>query len=294
MNLEIESTAAQVAPRRTALRRGLRFGLALLIGYLIVVIAMLALENSLIFFPSVYPNGDWEIAGSKIEDAWFAADDGTKLHGWYAHVDQPRAVVLFAHGNAGNLSHRRELLENLRALNVAALMFDYRGYGRSEGAPSEAGVLQDARAARQWLAKRAGVSENDMVLMGESLGGGVMVDLAARDGARGLVLENTFTSLPDVAAYHYRWLPVKRLMRTRLDSLAKIKDYRGPLLQAHGDADRIIPYAIGRRLFEAANEPKQFVTVPGGDHNDGRSRQFYEALDRWLDELPSKTPAPPG
>src|SRR5690606_21254788 len=103
--------------------------------------------------------------------------------------------------------------------------------GRSEGVPSEQGILADARAARQWLAQRAGVREQDIVLMGESLGGGVMVDLAASDGARALILENTFTSLPDVAAFHYPWLPVRTLMRTRFDSLSKIGNYHGPLLQ---------------------------------------------------------------
>jgi fermentation-respiration switch protein FrsA (DUF1100 family) len=116
-----------------------------------------------------------------------------------------------------------------------------------------------------------------------------MVDLAARDGARGLVLENTFSSLPDAAASHFKLLPVRRLMTTRLDSAAKIRDYHGPLLQTHGDADRVIPFELGKRLFEAANEPKQFVAVPGGGHNDPPSREYLQALDRFLDDL-----QPPG
>jgi uncharacterized protein len=253
--------------------------------YLLVVLLMLVMENSLIYFPSVYPDGFWNPPGLNFEDAWFEAPDGTKLHGWYVPHEKPRAVVLFAHGNAGNLSHRYELLESLHELGVSVMIFDYRGYGRSEGSPSEAGILADARAARRWLAERAGVKESDIVLMGESLGGGVMVDLAATDGARALVLENTFTSLPDVAAYHYPWLPVKLLMRTRLNSADKIARYHGPLLQAHGDADTIIPFEIGRRLFEAAGEPKEFVVIPGGDHNDPRTEQFFAALDRFLARL---------
>jgi fermentation-respiration switch protein FrsA (DUF1100 family) len=246
---------------------------------------MMLMENSLIYFPSVYPEGDWDPPGLAFEDAWFESADGTRLHGWYVPYASPRAVVLIAHGNAGNLSHRAELLQDLTELGVSTMIFDYRGYGRSSGEPSEAGILADARAARAWLAKRAGVKEHDIVLMGESLGGGVMVDLAAHDGARGLVLENTFTSLPDVAAFHYPWLPVKTLMRTRMDSAAKIGKFQGPLLQVHGDADTIIPYAIGQRLHAAANQPKTLLTIPGGNHNDARTQMFFEALDRFLETL---------
>ncbi len=281
-----DGTAPSPVRRR---RAWLRLVLAIAVGYLLILLVMLAMENALIFFPTAYPDGIWNPPGLEFEDAWFEASDGTKLHGWFVPHARPRAVVLFAHGNAGNLSHRYDLLQELSRLGVSVMIFDYRGYGRSSGSPSEAGILDDARAARRWLAKRTGVAERDVVLMGESLGGGVMVDLAAHDGARALVLENTFTSLPDVAAHHYPWLPVRMLMRTRLDSVAKIADYHGPLLQFHGDADTIIPFEIGRRLFEAANEPKQFVNTAGRDHNDPQPPELWEALDRFLDQIP---PAP--
>ena len=270
---------------RRRFRRISRVALVGVGGYLLFVLWMLFMENSLIYFPSIYPDGFWDPPGLEFEDAWFETPDGTKLHGWYVPHENPRAVVLFAHGNAGNLSHRYDLLQSLHELGVSVMIFDYRGYGRSEGSPSEAGILADARTARHWLAERAGVKQSDIVLMGESLGGGVMVDLAARDGARALVLENTFTSLPDVAAYHYPWLPVKLLMRTRLNSAVKIADYRGPLLQTHGDADTIIPFKIGRRLFEVANEPKELVVIAGGDHNDPRTEQFFAALEEFLGKL---------
>lgn len=283
------SRAASPPPVAPTGRRRLgsivRLALVGVVGYLLVVLLMVAMENSLIYFPSIYPDGYWNPPGLKFEDAWFDAPDGTKLHGWYVPHESPRAVVLFAHGNAGNLSHRADLLKSLHKLGVVVMIFDYRGYGRSGGSPTEAGILADARAARRWLAERAGVKESDIVLMGESLGGGVMVDLAAKDGARALVLENTFTSLADVASYHYPWLPVKLLMRTRLDSAAKIADYHGPLLQAHGEADTIIPFEIGQRLYRAANEPKQFVVIADGDHNDPRSPEFFAALDRFLPRL---------
>jgi len=250
---------------------------------------MLALENSLIYFPSVYPSGSWTPKGLNFEDAWFEALDGTKLHGWYLPQLQPRAVVLFAHGNAGNLSDRADILDVLvNQLKLSVLIFDYRGYGRSQGTPSEAGVLSDGRAARQWLAERAGIGESEIVLMGESLGGAVMVDLAAKDGARALILENTFSSLPEVASFHYPWLPAKTLMRTRFNSLAKIGDFHGPLIQIHGDADTIVPFQLAKRLFDAANEPKQLVVITGGDHNDPRTTAFVKALDQFIARLPSR------
>jgi uncharacterized protein len=166
------------------------------------------------------------------------------------------------------------------------LIFDYRGYGRSEGVPTEQGILADGRAARKWLATRVGVGESQIVMMGESLGGGVAVDLAAADGARGLILENTFSSLPDVAAAHYPWLPVHFLMRAQLNSAAKIPNYHGPLLQVHGDHDQVIPFALGKKLFDAANEPKQFIVIPNGDHNDPRTPAFLKAMDAFIDKLP--------
>jgi uncharacterized protein len=246
-----------------------------------------AYEQRNVYMPVKYPHGDWHPEGLKFEDAWFAAPDGTKLHGWFLPHDNPRAVALFAHGNAGNVSG---LAESLRLLHdrhrIAVMAFDYRGYGRSDGAPDEAGVLSDARAARAWLARRAGVAERDIVLMGQSLGGGVVVDLAAKDGCRGLVLASTFASLPDVAAHHLPWLPTHRLMRNRFDSIGKIGEYHGPLLLVHGDRDRVVPYEQGKRLFAAANEPKRFVTNTGGDHNDPLSEEYRQALEEFLAELP--------
>jgi hypothetical protein len=201
---------------------------------------------------------------------------------------EPKAVVLFAHGNAGNITNRREVMRTLHSLGASVLVFDYRGYGRSAGSPSEVGVLADARAARGWLAQRTGVAENQIVLAGESLGGGVQVDLAAADGARGLILLNTFDSLPDVAATIYPWwIPVRRLMRTRLDSAAKIGNYAGPLLQSHGDRDSIVPLSCAKRLFAVANDPKELIIVVGGDHNDPLAPVTLRAIDRFFDGLPA-------
>lgn len=243
------------------------------------------IERSLVFVPSRYPKGNWQPAGLAFQDAWFTAADGTRLHGWYVPHKEARAVVLFCHGNGGNVAEWAEVLRILHdRQRVTVLGFDYRGYGRSEGTPSEAGVLSDARAARTWLARREGIAENRIVLMGRSLGGAVAVDLAT-DGARGLILESTFTSLPEVGQATMPSLPVAMSMRMSFNSLAKIGTYHGPLLQSHGTADRLIPFAMGRRLFEAANEPKQFVAIQGGDHNDPQSEEYYAALSAFFDRI---------
>ena len=255
--------------------------------YLVVLLMLMLFERMLVYPASRHPSGNWEPAKLQFEDADFYASDGTKLHGWYVPHDKPRAIVLFAHGNGGNLSGRADMLWLLnQRLKLSVMIFDYRGYGRSEGKPDEQGLLADARAARAWLAERAGVAETDIVLLGRSLGGGVMVDLAAKDGARGLILESTFTSLPEVAAHHYPWVPVRLLMRNRFESIEKIGQYHGPLLQSHGTADEIIPFKLGVRLYEAAaSRDKQFFEMPGLSHNEMPSREYYDALGEWIERL---------
>lgn len=253
------------------------------------------IENRIAFFPHPYPIGDWT-ADPRVQDVYFETPDGIRLHGWLAEPDRgpPRAVVLFNHGNGRNVTTRRHVIELYRdQMNATVLVYDYRGYGKSTGRPTEAGVLTDARAARRWLAARTGVRECDVVLAGHSLGTGVAVDLAAADGAPGLILEGAFTSLPDVAEWHVPLLPVRAVMQTRFHSEAKISAYRGPLLQVHGDADGVVPYSQGLRLFAAANDPKQFVTVRGGDHNRLYTPEFVAALDRFLSGLPLQTESQP-
>jgi uncharacterized protein len=259
---------------------------AVLIACLVVLVALMFLENRLLFYPFKYPAGDWKPGGLVFEDAWFQASDGVKLHGWYVPKKDAKAAILFCHGNAGNITHRAEALMSLnRTVGASVLIFDYRGYGRSQGSPNEKGILDDARAARQWLADREKIHESDIVMMGESIGGAVAVDLAAKDGARALVLESTFDSIREVAAYHFPWLPVRWLMRTKLNSVDKIGDYRGPLLQAHGDADTVVPLRCGERLFKAANEPKQWILLERHDHNDSMPSDYYKELSKFLDGL---------
>ena len=243
---------------------------------------LLPIEQSLVFWPATYPSGNW-ILDAGVEDIWLTSTEGATINGWYAESKNPRAVILYMHGNAGNITDLHPMVHTFHdELHATILVFDYRGYGRSTGSPSETGVLDDARAARAWLAKRTGIAESEVVLAGHSLGGGVAVDLAARDGACALILESTFTSLPDAADYY---APVSPLMQMRFDSLAKITKYRGPLLQTHGDRDTIIPFENGRKLYKAANEPKHFVAIHGGGHNDPPAPEYVDALDHFLDSL---------
>lgn len=258
-------------------------GLAVI--YLMLLGLLLFFERWLVFPASRYPEGDWDPPNLAFEDVWFEAEDGTKLHGWYVPRDNPRGYALYAHGNGGNLSHRWGTYKSLtRDHGLAIFAFDYRGYGRSEGSPNEAGILADGRAAQAWLARRASIPPDQIILMGESLGGAVAIELASTVGARVLVLEKTFTSLPDVAAAHLPIFPIRWLMRARFDSASKIGRYKGPLFQVHGDIDGIVPFDSGRRLFEAANEPKRFLVVPGQDHNDALPREYHETLESFLRE----------
>ena len=250
-----------------------------------------SLHETLLFFPSKFPTGDWSPAGLEVEDCWFTAQDGTRLHGWYVEHPNPRAVVLYAHGNAGNVAQWAGVLRLLhKRFHVSVMIFDYRGYGRSEGVPTIKGTLLDIRAARLHLAELANVAPEEIVLWGRSLGGALAIDLAASEGARGLIVESTFSSLRDVALIHYPRAVVDWFIGDELDSAARIQEFQGPFLQSHGTADRLVPLSLARRLFEAAGEPKQFVAVSGGNHNDANSAQYLQAVEVFLKGLPAHDP----
>ncbi len=236
------------------------------------------------FRPAGAQHGDWRPRDLPLEDVGFNSRDGTRLHGWFMPHEKPRAIVLYCHGSGGNLTDATATLRFLHGeVQATALVFDYRGYGRSEGRfESEEDFLDDARAARRWLARRAGVRESEIVLVGRSLGSFVASDLAARDGARALVLEGAFTSLVDVASYHYRAMPWRWIMRYRLDTLARLPNYRGPLLQCHSNCDDVVPIAQARRLFDAARGPKHLVVLDGLAHADPHPRAYDARLGDFL------------
>ena len=246
-------------------------------------------EQVLIYPQSVAPTfaSKWQDVGQRV---WIETESHQRLDARYIAHPNPQAVALYCHGNMGTVDKWAVLAERLSKMHrLSILVFDYRGYGRSSGIANENGILQDAEAARRWLANENGIRPCDVVLIGRSLGGAVAVDLASNGGARGLILESTFSSLPHVAESHAAWLLPEWNMTQRLDSVEKIKNYSGPLLQSHGDADRLIPLSLGKDLFAAAPGQKEFIVVPKATHNDDHIRHCAAERERFLRRLP---PAP--
>ena len=229
---------------------------------------LLLFETRFIYFPSRGYDATPSGLGLAHEDVWLTAEDGVRIHGWYLPVPRARWVTLVSHGNAGNISHRldRALLLQAR-LRSSVFLYDYRGYGASEGSPDEAGTYRDARAAYRYLAEQKQVKADELVLFGESLGSAVSLELALSRPAAALVLEAPFTSVRDMARTTI-FAPFAPFVRTRYESLARISRLRMPLLVVQGDRDEIVPPAQGRRLFDAAPEPKRYFAIPGAGHND--------------------------
>lgn len=273
-------------------RSGLR------IASLLVVLCalMLVFERKLIYFPQrAYDIVPREL-GLAFEDLRLVTEDGLAIHGWYLPPPgSPRWTVLFAHGNGGNVSHRldRALLLQAR-LGAAVLLFDYRGYGRSEGAPDEEGTYRDARAAHRWLIEERHVATDRLIVFGESLGSAVALDLALSRPCRALVLESPFASVPAMARAAYPFLPLWPFVRTRYDNLAKAPRLKVPLLVLHGDRDEVVPFAQGRSVFDAAPEPKRFYAIRGAGHNDTYpvgGDAYWNVVRDFLETLPEESAA---
>jgi fermentation-respiration switch protein FrsA (DUF1100 family) len=265
-------------------RRGWHISRPFVVAYLIILLGMMLLEPQLVYPIPSAKLGDWKPAGLVLENVWFRSADGTKLHGWFVPHPRPERAILYCHGNGEHIAFNAQLALQLRdKLSASVFLFDYRGYGRSEGRPTESGCIADGRAAQRWLAERMRIEPSDVVLIGRSLGGAVAVALAASEGARALVLESTFPSACDVAGRQFGWLPVRWAMDNRYDSFARIRQFRGPVFQCHGSSDRLIPIELGRKLFHAApTRMKQFVELPGFGHNDAWPMRYYDLLADFL------------
>ena len=198
-----------------------------------------------------------------------------------------RGVVLFCHGNAGNISHRLDSIRLFHELGLSVLIFDYRGYGQSSGKPTEQGTYRDADAAWDYLVEQRGISPAHIILFGRSLGASIAADLATRQSAAAVILESAFTSVPDVAATLYPWLPVRWLSRYQYNTEKKLANIHIPVLIVHSQDDEIIEFANGERLFDVANEPKQFLELRGG-HNDGfmvSGNDYIQGLETFLGKV---------
>ena len=281
------TTATSVRPpaRRPGRRRFVRFAQVVLLGYAAVIIMLLFLENSLVYHPVRAAEGWFHPPMQPVADVSLKLEDGTPIHAWWCPVDASRGALLYCHGNAGNLSHRGSAVAAWQQeMGLSVLIFDYPGYGKSGGKPSEAGCYAAADAAYDWLLETAGIQAEDVVLYGGSLGGGVAVDLAQRRPHRALVVVSAFTSIPDMAQSLYPWLPGRWLVRNRFDNLAKIRRCTRPVFIAHGDEDALVPFSHGKRLAEAAREPKRFYPMAGHGHNEGPDHGFFTALRQFWKE----------
>ncbi len=259
-----------------------------LVGWAVLNGFMYLAQPGMIFYPydrlEATPQ-DW---GLDYEEARFAAADGVELHGWLVSNPGSRRVLLFFHGNAGNISHRRESIAQFHRLGLNVFIIDYRGYGESQGRPSELGLYRDARAAWRYLTEDRGHAPSDIVVFGRSLGGVVAAKLASEVRPGGLILESSFSSAKDAARAIFPLLSRVVILRFELDAAAYVRHARCPVLVLHSPDDDIIPYQLGRKLFEAAPEPKRFVELRGG-HNEGfiLSQPDYErALGEFLKTLP--------
>jgi len=268
-----------------------------------LVILVMAFEDKLIYFPTKYPDGYWTVSEQcsrqgeilpKVEDCHFTASDGVLLHGWYCSPlrceggngvpIKAEVVLLWFHGNAGNISYRYDMMRAMMGLPVRVFVIDYRGYGKSEGKPSEQGLYLDARGAWDYLVNQRRIEPDHIVIFGKSLGGVPAIDLASQVKPAGLIVQSSFTSAGDMAAEILPFLP-RGILRTKMDSLSKITGVGCPKLFIHSTADEVVPYRLGRKLYDAAPEPKEFYEVKDAPHNSTYivgGRSYFEALRRFI------------
>jgi fermentation-respiration switch protein FrsA (DUF1100 family) len=235
--------------------------LTLLAGIASLMFGLMLTEDRLIFFPS---RGG--VGSSPGDEVWLTSADGVSIHGWYLSHPAATHTLLHLHGNAGNLEDRRAILMRLRDVPLNVLAIDYRGYGRSSGTPSESGLYADTLAAYTWLCNRGPAT--NLIAYGESLGGGPATELAATQRIGALVLQSTFTNIADMAALTFPWLPVRWLLRTRFDNLAKLPRVSVPKLIIHSRSDELIPFSMAERLYRSAPAPRHGLWLDQSGHNE--------------------------
>ncbi len=256
-------------------------------GYVALLLYLYFFQANFLYLPQI---PSYEILarpdtiGLAYEEVTIVTDEGVPLDAWFLPVDQPRGVLLFFHGNAGNISHRLDSLKVFNELGLATLIFDYRGYGRSRGVPSEEGTYRDAEAVWRYVTEQRHTKPKDTVLFGRSLGSAVAAYLATQHTPGALIIESGFTSVPDMAAEAYPFFPARWLARFRYDTEAYLESVSCPVLIVHSRDDEIVPFAHGRRLFAVANAPKQLLEMRGG-HNEGflvSGQTYMDGLDAFL------------
>lgn len=264
-------------------------------GTLILIFGILSafimiFEKSFLYHPT--REGNWnlpETTSVPVQDISLQTSDNIRLHAWHAQTENPRYTILWFHGNAGNITNRfPTMIDLVTTHQVDVLLPDYRGYGKSEGSPSEEGFYRDADAAYQYLIDK-GVPAEKIIILGISLGGGPACDLASRVPCGGLILQSTFTKVPEMASQMFPMGPLKKLVRTQFDNVAKIATIRVPKLLIHGRLDELVPFTMGEKLLEAAAEPKTALWLEGADHNSipqTHRTSWVKAYRQFLEKLP--------
>ena len=257
----------------------------LIIFILAVIIFYQQLENSIIFYPDKALDdrpSNWDLS---YKDIKFLTPNGQKLHGWFFPLSEKSPVLLFCHGNAGNISHRIENIKFLVKRDISVFIFDYRGYGQSSGRPSEKGIYIDGIAAYDYLTEIEKISPDRIVIFGRSIGGAVAIEIALQRKARCLIIESTFTSTKDMAKTIFPFFIFSPFLPHHYNNILKIVDVTIPKLIIHGEDDNIVPFSMGNKLFAQATEPKLFLPIHGAGHNDTYvvgGGDYFEAIVNFI------------
>lgn len=238
-------------------------------------------ENFFLFFPQASFDLTPEDLRLNYKDVYFHTEDGKRLHGWFFPLEKKSGVILFCHGNAGNISHRLDNVRLLLQKGLQVFIFDYRGYGKSAGRPSEKGIYRDGAAAYEYLIQRENIPPGEIVLFGRSLGAAVAIEVALQKGVRSVILESAFTSTKDMARKMGPFALLSPFLPANYNNLKKIGGLEVPKLIIHGDSDEIVPFSMGKRLFETSRAPKFFLPLEGAGHNDTYlvgGEKYFQAL----------------
>tara|TARA_Y100000590_G_scaffold458032_1_gene611909 strand:+ start:795 stop:1607 length:813 start_codon:yes stop_codon:yes gene_type:complete len=261
--------------------------LTLVSFYILLLIVVFFFQRNLLYHPTLdnYIKNQSAIELKEIEKVKITTKDNIDLVGWFYNKDLNKfKTVLFFHGNAGSLQNRTYKLNHFKNLNVNFLIIAWRGFSGNKGKPNEKGLYEDAKSAVSWL-KAKSVDEKNIILYGESLGTGVAIEIAQNKNYAGIILESPFTSMLDMGKKYYPFFPVRFLLKDKFESNKKIINVSSPTLIMHGKVDRIVPYKMGKKLYELANEPKFFYSIEYGDHMVEYDEKLLLALEKFIKSL---------
>jgi fermentation-respiration switch protein FrsA (DUF1100 family) len=256
----------------------------LVIAYAVLGLTLFFMQSAFLYRPLREIVNTPEDIGIEFENVTLETADGVKLNAWYIPAKEAKMTMLFCHGNGGNIMHRLDSINLFNKLGLNCLIFDYRGYGQSEGKPTEQGTYTDAMSAYKWLTQTKNISPDEIIVFGRSLGGSVAAYIAERMKVRALVLESCFTSYVDVGKKFYPYMPVRWFARFKYDTIDSLKNVKCPVMVIHSRSDEMVPFEFGLGLYDVAPEPKEFVEI-AGNHNDGFlvSGEIYTvAWEKWL------------